>query len=490
MMDGLVWFPSQLYIDGAWTDSQSGRRFPVTNPATGEEIGSAPRGDEDDATKAVEAAAAALPAWRRLPGARRAELVKRIGELLLEHRDALATLLTTEQGKPLAQAKGEVEYAASFYRWFAEEGRRIAGYGVPHRDPGKRTWTEYHPVGVVAAVTPWNFPLAQGAKKLAAALAAGCTTVLKPASHTPLMSFAMAWIGGEAGLPPGVLNVVCGDARAIGRVFSNHPAVGSISLTGSTQTGAALMSQAGAQIKRTSMELGGNSPFIVTDDADLDRAAGDLMRVKFMSNGQMCVTANRVFVQESVYEAFREQVVERVKALVIGNGLQAGVDVGPLISHDAVAGVDELVKDAVAAGARILVGGLAALPESLHTGSFYPPTVLDGATDEMRIAREEIFGPVIPLFRFTDDEEVIRRSNDTEYGLAAYVYAGDRKRGVGIARKVEAGIVGINDMRPLRAEVPFGGVKKSGVGREGGREGIEEFLEVRVFSSFDPSEST
>jgi succinate-semialdehyde dehydrogenase / glutarate-semialdehyde dehydrogenase len=489
-MDRLLWFPSQLYIDGAWTDADSGSRFAVTNPATGEEIGTAPRGDENDAVKAVEAAAAALPAWRRLPGARRAELVKRIGELLLEHRDALATLLTTEQGKPLAQAKGEVEYAASFYRWFAEEGRRIAGYGVPHRDTGKRTWTEYHPVGVVAAVTPWNFPLAQGAKKLAAALAAGCTTVLKPASHTPLMSCAMAWIGAEAGLPPGVLNVVCGDARAIGRVFTSHPAVRSISLTGSTATGAALMSQAGAQIKRTSMELGGNSPFIVLDDANLDRAAGDLIRVKFMSNGQMCVTANRIFVQEPVYDAFRQRVVERVKALVVGNGLDSDVDVGPLISHDAVAAVNELVEDAVAAGARLLVGGPSALPESLRPGSFYPPTVLEDAADGMRIAREEIFGPVIPLFRFVDDEEVVRRSNDTEYGLAAYVYAGSLDRGVRVARAVEAGIVGINDMRPLRAEVPFGGVKKSGVGREGGREGIEEFLEVRVFSSFDPAEAT
>ncbi|MHB0939842.1 MAG: NAD-dependent succinate-semialdehyde dehydrogenase [Armatimonadota bacterium] len=479
-------FPAQLWIDGAWREAGSGDRFPVSNPATGERLGDAPRGGAAEATAAVEAAARAFDAWAATPAPKRGQYLKRIHQLLLDHREPLAQLLTCEQGKPLAQARAEVDYAASFYLWFAEEARRIYGRSIPHADAGKFSWVEHHPVGVVAAVTPWNFPLAQGAKKIAAALAAGCPVVLKPASHTPLISLAFAWITAQAELPAGVFNVVCGDARAIGKVLTDHPAVQAISLTGSTETGAEIMSAAGKYIKRTSMELGGNSPFIVLPDADLERAADDLIRVKFMANGQMCVTANRVFVHESLFDRFTALVLERVRALKLGDGLDPETNVGPLISPAAVATVDELVVDAFANGAILLQGGLAALPPELSRGSFYPPTVLAGVTDDLRIAREEIFGPVITLLPFTSDDEVVRRANATEYGLAAYVYGRDIQRATRIARRLQSGIVGINDMRPLRAEVPFGGVKLSGVGREGGVEGLLEFMEARVFSVYDP----
>jgi len=479
-------FPARLWIDGAWRDAAS--TFPVTNPATGETLAAVPRGGTAEATAAVTAAERALPAWAATPAPQRGEALTRIHGLLLEHKEALAQLLTREQGKPLAQARAEVDYAASFYRWYAEEARRVYGRAIPHVDPGKRTWVEYHPVGVVAAITPWNFPLAQGAKKIAAALAAGCPVVLKPASHTPLISLAFAWITEQAALPAGVFNVVCGDARAIGQVLTAHPAIGAISLTGSTETGAEIMAAAGRHIKRTAMELGGNAPFIVLADADLERAADDLIRIKFMSNGQMCVTANRVFVHQRISAVFTEMLRARLCELKLGNGLDPDTHVGPLISRQAVAAVAALVDDAVTHGAILLHGGATTLPAELSDGSFYPPTLLADVTDAMRIAREEIFGPVISLLPFEGDDEVIRRANDTEYGLAAYVYGSDITRATRLARRLEAGIVGVNDMRPLRAEVPFGGVKLSGVGREGGSEGWQEFAEARVISIFDPED--
>jgi succinate-semialdehyde dehydrogenase/glutarate-semialdehyde dehydrogenase len=481
-------YPAQLWIDGRGCDADTGVTFPVTNPANGEVLAEVPRGGALEATTAVEAAERALPLWAATPAPKRGEYLKRIYSLLLEHREGLAHLLTAEQGKPLAQARAEVDYAASFYLWYAEEARRMYGRSIPHADPGKHTWVEYHPVGVVAAITPWNFPLAQGAKKIAAALAAGCPVVLKPASHTPLISLAFAWITAQAALPPGVFNVVCGDARAIGQVLTEHPAIGAISLTGSTETGAEIMAAAGRHIKRCSMELGGNAPFIVLADADLEHAADDLIRIKFMSNGQMCVTANRVFVQQDILERFTEMLLTRLRGLTLGNGLDPDTTIGPLISRQAVATVAELVDDALAHGAVLLHGGLDALPASLSDGSYYPPTLLTWVTDHLRIAREEIFGPVISLLSFVTDDEVIRRANATEYGLAAYVYGRDIHRATRLARRLEAGIVGVNDMRPLRTEVPFGGVKLSGVGHEGGSEGWLEFMEPRVISVYDPEE--
>jgi succinate-semialdehyde dehydrogenase/glutarate-semialdehyde dehydrogenase len=480
-----LWFPCKLWIGGRWVDAKSGETFPVTNPATGEKLADVPRANADDATAAVEAAAKAFRQWREVSAPARGQFLRRISDILIANKERLARLLTQEQGKPIVQARGEVDYAASFYLWYAEETRRMGGRFVPHIDPAKKAWIEYHPVGVVAAVTPWNFPLAQSSKKLAAALAAGCSVVLKPASSTPVCSLAMAWVAEQAGLGKGILNVIPGSAAAIGKVICEHPAVRAISLTGSTETGAELMSAAGKHIKRTSMELGGNCPFIVFEDVPLDRAADDLIRLKFMANGQMCVTANRIFVQESIADKFVAKVKERIEKLKLADGLEEDTDIGPIIDKKAVAHIDKLVTDAVAKGAKLVAGGLASLPKKLEAGSFFPPTLLTGVTDDMQLVREEIFGPVIPVLTFSDEQEVVKRANDTEYGLAAYVYSADSARGIRVARKVWAGIVGINEMRPLRAEVPFGGLCASGVGHEGGPEGWLEFASARVFELYE-----
>ncbi|HRU04676.1 MAG TPA: NAD-dependent succinate-semialdehyde dehydrogenase [Candidatus Brocadiia bacterium] len=477
-------FPLKLFVDGAWRDAASGRTEPVVNPASGAAFARVAWGGEPDAQAAVSAAAKAFPAWSATPAPARGDTVKRIAALLTQDRERLAPILTREQGKPLAQALGEVDYSASFFQWFGEEARRLCPRSVPHADPAKASWVEPRAAGVVGAITPWNFPLAQAAKKVSAALAAGCCVVLKPAPATPLMALALAWVAQRAGLPPGVLSVVPGDAEPIGRVLLDRAEVRVISFTGSVRVGAWLASEAGRRLKRVTLELGGNAPFCVLADADLDLAAEDLVRLKLMVSGQVCVTANRVFVHSSRMEAFRAKLVERLRGTKVGDGLAAGVQAGPLINAAAVAKVKGIVEDALAQGARVAwQADLSFLPADLKGGFFYPPTVLDGVTDAMRAAREEVFGPVFSLMAFEDEEELVRRANATEYGLAGYVYTRDLARGFALARRIEVGIAGVNDMRPLRAEVPFGGIKGSGQGREGGAEGLAEYLEARVIGA-------
>ena len=477
-------FALKLFVEGQWRDAASGRTGPVVNPATGAAFARVAWGGEQDAQAAVSAAAKAFPAWSATPAPGRGDMVKRMAALLTQDRETLAPVLTREQGKPLAQALGEVDYSASFFQWFGEEARRLCPRSVPHADAAKASWVEPRAAGVVGAITPWNFPLAQAAKKVSAALAAGCCVVLKPAPATPLMALALAWVAERAGLPPGVLNVVPGDADPIGRVLLDRPEVRVISFTGSVRVGAWLASEAGRRLKRVTLELGGNAPFCVLADADLDLAADDLARLKLMVSGQVCVTANRVFVHASRMEAFRAKLAERLRGVKVGEGLTAGVQAGPLINAAAVAKVKGLVEDALAQGARVAwQADLSALPAELKGGFFYPPTVLEGVTDAMRAAREEVFGPVFSLMAFEDEEELVRRANATEYGLAGYVYTRDLARGFALARRIEVGIAGVNDMRPLRAEVPFGGIKNSGQGREGGIEGLAEYLDARVIGA-------
>ncbi len=471
-------FPCRLHIAGGWVNAASGRTLSILNPADHGEVASVPCGGADEASAAVAAATQALPGWRATPAPARGDCLRRLHDLLIAHREPLASLLTLEQGKPLPQARAEVDYAASFYLWYAEEARRICGFTIPHREAGKTAMVEYQPVGVIAAITPWNFPLAMGAKKIAAALAAGCTAVWKPSEETPLMALATAWLAARAGLPAGVLNVVFGDAAAIGERWMEEAAVLALSFTGSTRTGLLLLRQAAATLKRVQLELGGNAPFIVLEDADLDLASEDFMKLKFLVSGQVCVTANRLLVQRRIEEEFTHRLTERLRALRIGPGLEEGVEVGPLINEAGVKKVESLVEDACRSGARLLYS--ADLPPALDRSCFYPPTLLAGVNQNQRIAREEIFGPVVAMQAFASEEEALTRANDTEYGLAAYVYSRDVERATELARRIEAGIVGVNDPRPLRAEVPFGGIKMSGFGREGGREGLMEFLECRV----------
>jgi len=475
------WFEPRPWIDGAWRSG--GAAADVVNPATAVRLATVERADAAAVTRAVEGAARAFDAWAGLPAAARGRILTRLAALLLERRDALARLLTAEQGKTWQQAAAEVDYAASFFQWFGEEARRVHGRIVPHPEPGREFLVAHRPAGVAGLVTPWNFPLAQGAKKIAAALAAGCTAVWKPAEATPLVALAVAPLAAEAGVPAGVLQIVPGRGAEVGAVLAAHPAVRVLSLTGSTATGAALLAAAAPGIKRVSLELGGNAPFIVLPDADLDHVADDLVRLKLFVTGQVCVTANRVFVPAAAEEPLAERLAARLAAARVGDGLADGVDAGPLIHHAACAGVRELVDEAVAGGARIVAEnrGYEADP-ALARGSFFPPTLLAGVDDGMRIAREEIFGPVIPLLGYARVADAVARANDTPYGLAAYVYGRDLARCRAVAEGLDVGIVGVNEWRPLKAEIPFGGVKHSGIGAEGGEEGIREFLATRVVS--------
>lgn len=471
-------FPPRLWIAGAWREARDGRTFPVKDPATGSVLDELPLAGETEAREAVEAAAAAFATWRRRTSEERAGVLLRIRDLLLEHREPLARLASAEGGAPLAQARGGVDYAAGFFRWFSEEARRIYGRSIPHPDPTRRVRVEYYPVGVVGAITAWNGPLGVPAKKVAAALAAGCAVVLKPSEFTPLCALALAALAERSGLPAGVLNVVCGDAPAIGRVFVDHPSVRLITFTGSVRTGRYLMTEAGKHVKRVALELGGNAPYIVFADADLDRAADDLVWLKCMNSGQVCVSANRVLVERSAHRAFVERVLARLGRQRVACGTDPEGTMGPLIHREAVERVGALVDEAVAQGARALCGGRTPPPGPGEC--FYPPTLLDGVAPSMRVVQEEVFGPVVSVLPFDGEAEALRVANDTPYGLAGYVYTSDMARAQRFMDGLDVGVVGINDPRPIIPETPFGGVKLSGIGREGGTEGLLEFMDARL----------
>ena len=468
-------FRDRAYIDGGWRDADSRKTFEVTNPATGEVIGTVPDMGGAETRRAIEAAERALKSWAAKTAKERANVVRRWFELMMENQDDLALLLTTEQGKPLAEAKGEVAYAASFLEWFGEEAKRVYGDTIPQHQPDKRIVVIKQPIGVVACITPWNFPLAMVTRKAGPAIVAGCTVVLKPAEQTPYSALALAELAERAGLPKGVLNVITGDPPAIGKELTASPIVRKLSFTGSTEIGKLLMAQCAGTVKKMSLELGGNAPFIVFDDADLDAAADGAIVSKYRNTGQTCVCANRFLVQDKVYDAFAAKLVERVKALKVGRGTDAGVSQGPLIDRQGLAKVEAHVQDAVAKGARIAVGG----KRHALGGTFFEPTVLTGVNTRMAVAREETFGPVAPLFRFHTEDEAIQIANDTEFGLAAYFYGRDIGRVWRVAEALEFGIVGINTGLISTAEAPFGGVKESGIGREGSKYGLEEFLEVK-----------
>jgi succinate-semialdehyde dehydrogenase/glutarate-semialdehyde dehydrogenase len=468
-------FRQQCYIDGAWVDADSGATVDVTNPADGSVIGTVPKMGAAETRRAIEAANAAWPAWRARTAKERAGLLRRWYDLVLKNQDDLALLMTTEQGKPLAEAKGEVVYGASFIEWFAEEGRRVYGDTIPQPTPDKRLVVIKEPVGVVAAITPWNFPNAMITRKCAPALAVGCPVVIKPASATPYSALALAALAEEAGIPKGVFNVVTGSAAAIGGEMTSNPIVRKLTFTGSTEIGKQLMAQAAATMKKVSMELGGNAPFIVFDDADLDAAVEGAIVSKYRNAGQTCVCANRLLVQDGVYDAFADKLAARVARLKVANGLEAGAEQGPLIDMAAVEKVEEHIADALSKGARVLVGG----HRHALGGSFFEPTVMADVAPGMAVAREETFGPVAPLFRFRTEDEAVHLANATEFGLAAYFYSRDVGRVWRVAEALEYGLVGINTGLMSTAEAPFGGVKESGVGREGSKYGLDDFLEIK-----------
>lgn len=465
----------QCYVGGQWLDADSGATLAVDNPATGETLGTVPKMGTAETRRAIEQANQALKAWRARTAKDRAALLRRWFELLMENQEDLAQIMTAEQGKPLAESRGEIAYAASFIEWFAEEAKRVYGDTIPAQANDRRIVVIKQGIGVCAAITPWNFPAAMITRKAAPALAAGCTMVIKPASQTPFSALAMCVLAERAGIPAGVLSCVTGSAGEIGGELTANPIVRKLSFTGSTEIGKLLLEQCASTVKKTSMELGGNAPFIVFDDADIDAAVKGAVMAKYRNAGQTCVCANRILVQDGVYDAFLAKFSAAVSALQVGNGAQPGTVIGPLIDHKAVGKAQEHVDDVVAKGGRVVVGG------GLHElgGNFFKPTILADATPDMKIFREETFSPVAPVFRFKTEDEAIELANDTEFGLAAYFYGRDIGRVWRVAEALEYGIVGINEGIISTEVAPFGGVKESGTGREGSKYGMDDYLEIK-----------
>ncbi|WP_338920149.1 NADP-dependent succinate-semialdehyde dehydrogenase [Pseudomonas silesiensis] len=468
-----VLFRQQAFIDGEWVHADNGRVITVTNPATGETVGTVPRMGAAETRRAIEAANRALPAWRSLTAKERAVKLRRWFELMMANQEALARLMTVEQGKPLTESRGEIAYAASFIEWFAEEGKRIYGDVIPGHQPDKRLLVIKQPIGVTAAITPWNFPAAMITRKAGPALAAGCTMVIKPASQTPFSALAMVALAEQAGIPKGVLSVVTGSAGEVGGELTSNPLVRKLSFTGSTEIGQQLMAECAKDIKKVSLELGGNAPFIVFEDADLDAAVDGALASKYRNAGQTCVCANRLYIQDGVYDAFVDKLKAAVAKLKIGNGLDDGITTGPLIDEKAISKIEEHIADAVSLGAKVVAGG------SSLGGNFFEPTILVDVPKNAKVAKEETFGPLAPLFRFTDEADVIAQANDTEFGLAAYFYARDLSRVFRVGEALEYGIVGINTGIISNEVAPFGGIKASGIGREGSKYGIEDYLEIK-----------
>jgi len=468
-------FKQQAYIAGQWVDADNGETVAVTNPATGEQLGTVPMCGTDETVRAIAAADAAQKQWRNVPAKERAAILRKLNDLMLANTDDLALIMTSEQGKPLAEAKGEIAYAASFIEWFADEARRVYGDTIPATSNDKRILTLKQPVGTTAAITPWNFPTAMLTRKAGPALAAGCSMVVKPATQTPYSALAFAELAERAGVPKGLLAVLTGSAAKIGGEMTRSPIVRKLTFTGSTDVGRTLMRQSADTIKKLSLELGGNAPFIVFDDADIDAAVDGAMVSKYRNTGQTCVCANRLYVQRGVLQAFTDKLVAKVKALKVGNGVDAGVTQGPLIDAKAVAKIEEHIADARAKGAEVLLGG----KQHALGGLFFEPTVIGGATAEMLFAKEETFGPLAPIFAFDTEAEVIALANDSEFGLASYFYSRDIGRVMRVAEQLESGIVGVNTGLISTAEAPFGGVKQSGLGREGSKYGLDDFLEVK-----------
>jgi succinate-semialdehyde dehydrogenase/glutarate-semialdehyde dehydrogenase len=467
----------QCYLDGQWQPADDGATLAVTNPATGARLGTVPAMGAAETRRAIQAAQAAFPAWAQRTAKERAAILRRWYELMMANQDDLATIMTAEQGKPLAESKGEIAYAAAFIEWFGEEGKRIYGDVIPAHQADKRILVLRQPVGVVAAITPWNFPAAMITRKAGPALAAGCTFVCKPATQTPCSALAMAELAERAGVPRGVFNVITGSAAAIGGEMTSNPIVRKLTFTGSTAVGKQLMAQCAGTMKKVSLELGGNAPFIVFDDADLDAAVQGAIASKYRNTGQTCVCANRLLVQDGVYEAFAEKLAAAVSRLRVGDGLQGETDQGPLIDDKALAKVEEHVSDALSKGGKVVTGGR----RHALGGTFYQPTVLTGVTPDMLLAREETFGPVAPLFRFGTEAEAIRMANDTEFGLASYFYTRDLGRAWRVSEALEYGIVGLNTGLISTEVAPFGGVKESGLGREGSKYGIEDYTDIKYF---------